>query len=192
MRKKIIPEQINIIIKFMIIILLVLLNNRCCRTSCINILPANPMALSTQIMIEKTEAVIESAINYYCEKGKWPASKDDIAKFGGSKKKLNISDFNKLEFNRQGDKKMNINFDIFQFDHQAFHIEKYSGFCDIFIKNSKACMDENSVELYVSEFIIYNKKSSDKKPLNIPSPIIIKFDNFKNRTIASIQHGYET
>jgi hypothetical protein len=155
-------------------------------------MPINPMAISTEIMIEKMDGVIEASIKYYCEKGAWPSSKDDIANYRGSKGKVNIGDFKKMEFNKQGDKRLNINFDIVAFDDKSFHVEKYTGFCDIFIQDDKSCLEKNTVELYVSVFIIYNKNSSDKNPINIPSPIIIKFDNFKDRTITSIQHGYET
>lgn len=150
------------------------------------------MAASAQIMIDKMDDVIEASIAHYCGKGSWPSSKEDVAKYSAGKTKVNISDFKKVEFNRQGDKRLNINFDIYAFDSMSFHIEKYTGFCDIFIQDDKACAEKNSVELYVSDFIIYNKNSDDKKPLNVPSPIIIKFDNFQNRTISSIQNGYET
>ena len=180
------------ILKYVMPACLLLYNMNCCRTCCLNIIPVNPMAISTEIMIEKIDGVIAASINYYCEKGMWPSSKNDIANYRGGKSKINISDFKKMGFSKQSDKRLNINFDIYAFDDRTFHVEAYRGFCDIFIKDDKSCLDKNAVELYISDFIIYNKNSSDKKPIDIPTPIIIKFDDFNDRTISSIQHGYET
>ncbi len=180
------------ILKYLLPAFLLISNISCCRTSCLNMIPVNPIALSTGIMVEKMEFTIEASINYYCEKNKWPSSKNDIADYRTDKGKVNIGDFRKIEFNKQGDKRLNINFDISAFDYKTFRVEKYAGFCDIFIQDDTQCADNNKVELYVSDFVIYNKNYADKKPIKIPIPIIIRFDNFKNRTITSIQQGYET
>lgn len=180
------------ILKYVLPACFLLYNINCCRTSCLNMIPINPLAMSTEIMIDKIDGVIEASIKYYCEKGMWPSSKNDIANYRGGKTQININDFKKIEFKKQGDKRLNLNFDVYAFDDRSFHVEKYTGFCDIFIQDDISCLEKNSVELYISDFIIYNKNSGDQNPVNVPTPIIIKFDNFKDRTITSIQHGYET
>lgn len=176
-------------IKYILISSLVLLNIKCCRTSCVKIFQ-NPYAASTQIMIGKVEGIIEGSIKCYCKNGKFPASNEEIRGF--TKKNVNPKDLRKLEFSTQGERRLTVNFDFAEFVRDNYRVLKYRGFCGIFIPDDKKCMEENDVQIYITDFIIYAEgKEKSGKPLDIDTPIIIKFENFQSRTISTIQHGYE-
>ncbi len=191
------------IFNLIFISVLLFLDLGCCRSnSCIRIVGVsrNPLDKSIDIIIDKIDDVIELSIKYYCEKKVWPQSKDILIEYADTRSAIKkFDEFNSIKFTVQSNKRLDIYFDFKKFNYDSIEVERYKGFCGIFIQQQELCPDKNYVEINVSDYTAYlengrRKESGDvekRKPIDLKMPVIIKFDEFKNRTVDSIQFGYQ-